>query len=259
MYAVHQDFMNHKYIYFLTCLLLNVFVGLSQGNSRSNISATVDGISYSLSAHQIDSIYHQHLFHTYNYIDGKEQKMFFNITKSNPLLNGKLGEGTLFSNGEKYDSLILAYDVYNDQLLNIPSIDELRFYYVRLKKEKIDSFHISFDGEKYSLYQLDFPAGNSQKLEKGFYERHIIDQTHLLFNHTAIVNNLEGYDEYRFDLDVFIYKNNQYNDVASKKKLLKLYPEKKKQIKKKISQMPVPYRQLDKYQILEVVRYVESL
>lgn len=247
--------MQLKYILTLTCLLLNGAMGFAQIESPS----TSNSINYSLSAADLYSKYNQAVIDSFNYIDGKEQKLYFNITKSNPLLNNQLGEGTLFIDGIEYKNLIIAYDIYNDEVLNIPTTDELRFYYVRLKKEKIDSFYIRFEDEEYHFYQLNFAAGSREGLSNGFYEIRKLQKSHMLFNYTTIVNKQEGYDEYKFDLKQYYFSNSDYYSLNSKKKLYDLFPEKKKLIKKKLAKMPVPYRQLDKYQLIEIMNYVESI
>ncbi|MBR8536803.1 hypothetical protein KDU71_14610 [Carboxylicivirga sediminis] len=205
-------------------------------------------------------LYQQTFESEFKYINGREYKPYHHPTQDNPFLNSTSGIGSIYMHGKEYAKKQLTYDIYKDLLIVVPDYFKFSNVYVQLKKNEVDSFTISFDRENYQLINYkkqECPPG----LEPGFYQRlYKSDNITLLIKHYVIrgVNNAQT--TFRYTTDRFILFNDHYShNVSTKKKLVALLPEHKKQLRRKIKSINYSYKKMDNSQLIQVIQFIDSL
>jgi len=135
--------------------------------------------------------------------------------------------GNISYNGQQYFDVEMKYDLHDDEvIIKIPT--QTITYNIQLLKENIDSF--SINGAEF------IPINNLTNYGNGFYEV-IFKSEHLSFYKKNIKTSNKYYSDrsiyYRFKNkdEYLLYFNNEYHKITkSKKSLIKLMPELKKDI-----------------------------
>jgi hypothetical protein len=96
-------------------------------------------------------------------------------------------------------------------------------------------------------------------MKDGFYETYRCGNSMFLIKHKATATKLQGYPEYKYSPVKYLFKNENYSRINSRGDLLRLYPENKKAVKRKIKSYITPYRKLRDHQIIEILQFAESL
>jgi len=144
-------------------------------------------------------------------------------------------------------------------LINIPKLVSYGSLYITINKTAIDSFSITINSYTYNIKNLHFPEDTKAGMKDGFYETHRCGNSLFLIKHRATVTKLQGYPEYKYDPIKYLLKNENYYRINSRGDFLRLYPENKKAVKRKIKSYIVPYRTLRDHQIIEILQFAESL
>ncbi len=204
-------------------------------------------------------LYNQTVANELEYINGREYKPYHHPTNDNPYLNSTSGIGSIFINGKAYAHKQLTYDIFKDQLIVIPDYSKFSNVYVQIKKSAIDSFVINYENIQYHL--VNFKKQDCQPgLEPGFYEQ-LYDTKHtvLLIKHyvTRGVNN--AITTFSYATDRFLFYNDRFYNVSSKRKLLALFKEDKKGIKRKIRSLNISYKKLNNSQLIRLIQYIDTL
>jgi hypothetical protein len=152
--------------------------------------------------------------------------------------------GSVVYQGYYYDSLLLTYDVIQDNL--ILSYNNLgQFFTVVLNSDKIDSFGLHehvFDHIKDATPGLN---------NSGFYDVLYDGTSRILVKRRKSTRpaNTKGYLFEYIDADrYFVLKNDRYHSVASKAGIYRLFNENKKAIKREMRKVNYTYKsQTDRY------------
>ncbi|WP_439182149.1 hypothetical protein [Carboxylicivirga taeanensis] len=194
-----------------------------------------------------------------NYINGREYKPYHPPLQDNPYLNKTSGMGTIYIDGKSYTNKQLTYDIYKDLLIVIPDQIQFSDTYIQINKSLIDSFTISFDKETFHLinYKVNYrPLG----LEPGFYERiHKSNESILLVKHIMASGVDDALTTYRHDTKWFLLYDNRFHDVSRRSELLKLFPDSKKQLKRKMKSISLSYKRMNKHQLVQLANYIDTL
>jgi len=219
--------------------------------------------SVTLKAQEHDSntahkLYSTALQNKHAFINGREYKPYHLPLHETPYLQSVSGVGTIYMNGTAFSNKTLLYDIFKDELIvNHSHINSLQTY-IQLKKSLIDSFTIAFDKKKYTL--IHFKNNELGNLNAGFYEQlYHSDQVKLIFQHKAKEGKSEALTTYSYHINKHLVYTNKSVDINSKRKFLSLFPEHKKALKKKISQLNYSYKKLSRYQLIELIKFTESL
>ena len=137
--------------------------------------------------------------------------------------------GTVIYDGHRYDSLLLAYDIFIDQLVLVFS-ESGEFFTISPSKNKIELFTIG-----------DHPFIQSAEVkgEEGFFELLYDGKTQALAKRTKITTPFrEGNFLYKYrEVDrYFVRYQGSYVEIGSKGSFLNLYKERKKDFKSYIRQ-----------------------
>lgn len=133
--------------------------------------------------------------------------------------------GTLWYEGNRYDSLLLNYDVYNDLLVIALDIQARRAYLI-VQPAKVQAFRIN--GQRF----LPVGEGEIQGLPGGYYQLGYEEGSlrWLVQPRKAMINNasrLAGEDPKIFVREDahFVVVNRQATPITHKQDLLRLFPE----------------------------------
>lgn len=147
--------------------------------------------------------------------------------------------GNIFYNKQYYYNIELKYDVNNDQLV-IKPMDEYNYLGIILSKEKTAFFTIN----KRKFVNLNYGNPSLPEYINGYYEEIIIGDTLLFYiknlkTRKKIIDNKQlsdvaeqvTYDEFTDKNTYYIKLKNTFYTINSKKEIITIFPEKKKEIK----------------------------
>lgn len=248
-----------RLIFIIILVFLYPSITFSQHNTAKQPKLKIDNRHYALSEDQAKDIYSSKFFDSFDYLEGKQYQPYNIFGHSTPFLDGEPGTGTIFSNGKAYSKLALRYDIYLDLLINTPELVSYGSLYVTINKTSIDSFSISINSHTYNLKLLHFTENSNTLMKDGFYEVHPCGKSLFLVKHRAVTSKLDGYTEYKYAPIKYVLKDENYSRINSRGDLLKLYPKNHKVVKKRIKSYITPYRKLEDHQIIEILKFAESL
>ena len=240
----------HTTVLYICCFLTtSLSIAKSQNTNSSNSISD---------ANKGQKLYQSLFDNDLNYINGREYKPYHYPTKDTPYLNGCKGVGSIFIDGEEYSEKQVFYDLYKDDLVVIPNHFDFSNVYIEINKSIVDSFHIAFDKEAYSLINIK-NNGNNKGLEPGFYEQiyHKI-KVSLLLKHLVKKGNTDGYTTYDYEIKRFLIFQGSHHDITRKKKLLALFPDSKKKVKKAIKSINHSYKKMSNHQLIQLVKQIDT-
>lgn len=245
----------------LIFILFAVFTYSSTLYSQNNLGTisipNINNRYYSVPEDSARKMFNSEFYDDFGYLVGPQYQPYNVFGHSSPFLDGDRGTGTIYSKGKSYPDLALRYDIYLDLLINMPKLVSYGNLYVTINKTAIDSFSITVNSYTYTLKNLYFP--DSAGMKNGFYETHICGNSLYMIKHKAILAKLQGYPEYKYSPVKYLFKNEIYHRINSRGDLIRQYPENKKAVKRKIKSYITPYRKLRDHQIIEIIRFAESL
>lgn len=179
----------------------------------------------------------------YDWYDSKVGKENLDINKGRILLNydrvlnnndrfyfSEYKLGSVVYDNQIYNSVLLNYDILNDNLILKPN-GEFDKNPVTLIKEKLQYFYI--DEKKY--VNINYSENKLPEFMRGFFEEKTIG-TNFIFlikhnkNKSSVIKNDQLIDDFTETTSYFIKYKNNYYEVKSKKNILLFLPEYKKSI-----------------------------
>ncbi|WP_430814386.1 hypothetical protein [Carboxylicivirga sp. RSCT41] len=215
--------------------------------------------SSSIHKDSLVQLYNNKFYNELEYINGREYKPYHYPTNETPYLHSKPGTGTIYIDGDEYPKKKLLYDIYKDLLVVNPEHYTLSNTYIQLAKSEVDSFTILFENQAYTFISL---KDNIIKpgIKAGYYEQiYYSEQTSLLIRHFARRGVDNALPTYSYNTDRYLLKNGRYFNVTSKKKLLSLFPDDKKQLKKKIKSINLSYKKMSNIQLSQLLQFIDTL
>lgn len=232
--------------------------------------------NYTVNSDRAIEIYKSKLHKKYDFLNGKEYKLYHVNLETSPLFDASFGmEGTIYANGETYSDLILAYDIYKDELVCVTDLFEGKF--ISINPTFIDSFSITrkttdrignytFKDNRFHFRKIDFPENENNNLHDGFYEVSNIGDKTLLIHHEALQKNNQGEEaiihgivNYEYVQKKILYFDGKYYEIDSKRKFVKLFPEHKKAINKKLVSFGLRFDFLSKNQLIETIQITNTI
>lgn len=239
----------------IICFLFVTSISFAQNKNKEQSDIPI----YKLSSEEVIHFHNNKKQKEFDYINGKEYKTYHNSGHSNPFYNSRTGIGTVYIGGYGYPDLILNFDIYKDELINIAKQLITKQHFINLNKMLVDSFTISHDDNVIKLHNIRFFNTENNSLKDGYYEVWNFNDITFYFKHRALLIVKEGYDEFLYAPLKFIRIKDKFYGIKSKHKFLNLFPENKKEIKKYIYSLPIGFRKLNKDQIIRMLQFIETL
>lgn len=237
----------------LTSLLILILIFVFSSNSQSIKR------DYSLSCDSALSLYNKHMHSEDDCIIGQEYKMYHSYKQDNPYLNSHHGLGTIYSKGYIYDKKIILYDMYKDEVVINRIFKNSSNINVNIQKAQIDSFLIEFEEKKHLIKHIKNNNSCKNQIQCGFYENPYTGKFQLLLKHKAKKRDVSGITTYSHNISIFLKIGDGYFNINSKKKLFELFYTNKKQLKKKYHLLNTPYKRLTTSQLIDFIKYIETL
>jgi len=194
-----------------------------------------------------------------DYIVGKEYKLYHSYKQDNPYFNSHQGLGTIYSKGYVYDKKVILYDIYKDEVAINRTFKKSSNINVNIQKTQIDSFLIEFDNKKHLLKHIRTNNSCNKLIQDGFYEIPYTGKYQLLLKHKKEKGNLNGITTFTYEISIFLKIDDEYFNIDSRKKLFKLFYSNKKQLKKKYRLLKTSYKKLTSSQLVDLIKYTETL
>ena len=247
---------------FLYFLFISVFVispslnGQETNTSFATINLT-DSI-YRPSKETAEMLYKQKFNKEFGYINGREYKPYFNQLQISPYFESGKGLGSIYTDGRDYKNLFLIYDLNLDELILLPTNPEFSKYYIKINKSTIDSFDIEFLKEKFRLVNFQFPNDSTIELKSGFYEIPYKGKYQYFIKHAVLITKTGAYDDYVYQKKKYLFMNQHFYSIDSKRKFLDLFHQNRKLLKKRIRKMNSWYKDLNNTQMISLIELAET-
>jgi hypothetical protein len=135
--------------------------------------------------------------------------------------------GNIIYNEQPYYDIEMKYDLYNDELI-VKLRNNIGFFVIKLIKEKIDNFTIN----NHSFVKI---TSNDKKFNSEIFEilfksnDLILYKKHKKFRKEHLDKKF-AYSEFSYKKEYLLYFNESYYSIKTKKNLIQLFPEHKRQI-----------------------------
>jgi len=192
-------------------------------------------------------------------ITGKEYKIYHNYKQDNPFFNSYPGLGTIYSKGYVYNNKIILYDIYKDEVAIIRTSKKSSNVNINIQKSQIDSFLIEFEYKQHLLKHIRNNNSNKNQIQNGFYEIPHTGKFQLLLKHKAVKKDISGVTIYSYEISIFLKIGDEYFNIDRRKKLFELFYSYKKQLKKKYRLLRTPYKKMTTSQLVDLIKYIETL
>nr|WP_321453901.1 hypothetical protein [uncultured Carboxylicivirga sp.] len=222
----------------------------------SGLSYSQDNLSVVNSNDSIKNFYYRSTFKSSNYLNGREYKTYYNPQKTSPLLDNKLGKGIIYKNNVTYSNITMAYDRNLDELLVMPSNFISDNVYIKMNKAAVDSFMLQLDNKEYHMIYKKF---EKDVLPEGFYEIPYKNKYSLIIKYNTSNLYKDGILTYYPKIERYLLKDKECYAINRKKNFFVIFPEHKKELRKKIKSFKTPFKRLSNHQIATLTQFAESL
>ncbi len=269
------------YKFLLLLFLLSIFSRFcySQNNSISKTeSVSHNNRYYAVDAQKAKELYKDELLNNYVFLNGREYKLYDIALETSPLFGSSFGQqGVIFTDGEAFENVMLAYDIYKDKLIYITSTQLFKdCNFIEINQATVDSFFVEVEivsklngtiiNKQFHFIKVNFPENNNTKIQDGYYEVAEIGEMKLYIQHRAIQISNQGAEAiqgglYRYNhiLNKTLFINGNYYRINKKNKFLKLFPDKRKAINKMVKVFELRFDLLDKEQMVQILQFINSI
>lgn len=235
--------------YTLFIIFISCFSVYSQNNQ----------FSYSLKIDSAVSLYKKQMHKENDCITGKEYKLYHSYNQDNPYLNSHHGLGVIYNKGYIFNNKTILYDIFKDEVIIKKTYNRYSNININIQKSQIDSFLIEFENKKYLLKHIRANNSSHNEIKSGFYEIPYKGKYQLLLKHKVKKGSLSGITTYTYEISKFLKIGNAYFNINSRKKLFELFYNSKKQLKKRFRLLRTPYKELTSTQLIDLIKYIETL
>ena len=200
---------------------------------------------YKAATDQSQNLYNGRLYYVYD--ARMEEHQFFG--------DRKWQKGTVLYDGQRFDSIPMIYDINRDELI----IKHFNGDALLLQSEKVEYF----SKENHSFRRFESGKEINDQMRTGFYDILYEGKSKVLVRRTKqrqekIVEKkvIALFPEKDF---YYIHKDDRYYPVRSKKSVLGLFPDRKKELRKALREEKIKYRKNRDAAITTIVVAYDSL
>jgi hypothetical protein len=164
-------------------------------------------------------------------------------------------KGTVTFNGQSFGNLDLKYDIYSDELVYKPGSHPV----ILLNKEMVDSFKITSGFRDYFFINAGTDPGSGPA---GYVNLLYDGPTSILVKYAKKIQPLADqgiYDLFHQELKIFLRKDTTIVPVTSRKNLLSLLGDKKKEVKEYIKKHRHRISMKEPDSLVPVLEFYDSL
>lgn len=218
----------------ITCPLLLV---LLQGAALGQQTGP-DTLFLAASRQYQQSLYESSIRGQSRLYNGTEYRDYLSHSDENPYFGiDDWQYGHIYYDDERYDSVAMFYDLSRDQVITEHMLTGAK---IELIAKKISAFDIS--GHFFERLYRD-PAG---VISEGFYERLYSGDTKVYVKHTKTLSSRISGNELLYNFDernrVYLLKDKLYYPVKTKKSVLRVFGDKKSELKSMLKEEKIAYK-----------------
>lgn len=208
--------------------------------------AKKDSVFLAAATQQVRSLYFQRLGEKSHLYNGTEYEAYNAFEDEFPYLFEDLVDGDLYYDGVSYHNVPLLYDLSTDNVITeMPNGTA-----IQLVKIKIDTFRI----DHHVFIHMNDPA-----LKPGFYDQLWLGPVNLYArrekNYTEFVEDRKLRRKFLERTTYFLQKNELYFTIKSRKGLIRLLDDQKREIKKVIHDEHLKWRRDREHTITRIVEF----
>ena len=210
----------------------------------------------------INRLYYHIIATPKDIINGKECLPYSFRSLTTPMFYSREKlNANLSVNNRLYKNIKLQYDTFQDELIYIDTsrIINNEFPRIMLNKDIIDGFTFFINGSSINFIHLRFPESSVSKLQDGFYEVAYDGPTEFLIKHHSSLYNKDGRNEYKYSPERYVFTRDKYFKIRNKKSLALMSGDRSKEMKEYLHKSKIKVRKAGKEQIVEVLKYYDSL
>ncbi|MEO5681534.1 MAG: hypothetical protein ABIQ88_02775 [Chitinophagaceae bacterium] len=215
-----------------------------------------DSLLYNKAVSHLVNLYHQSAGDQSGLFNGSQYGGYpFSFTEGNPFFReDKPGFGSVIYDGVLYEKLRMQFDEVKDVLFTQDSARR-----IQLLNERIDRFTL-FNN---NFIRIVKDTENTVLIRTGFYNLLYEGNTSLLKKEEKHIREDVSSGELRRFIDVseyyYLKKNNLYYAVKSKRNLLDIFNDRKKDIKQFIAKNKLSYRKDKQNMLTQTTAYYDQL
>lgn len=185
----------------------------------------------------------------YYIYDAREEEFQFYVDR-------KFEKGTVFYDGQRYDSIPMMYDLVRDELI-IKHANG--FENIVLQSPKVRYF--DFYGHKY--FWLVAGKQIDPNMTTGFYDHVYEGKSRVLVRRTKQrqerILEKKVIAQFPASTSYYVYANGLYHNISSKRALFSLFPEKKSELRKALREQGIKFRKNRERAIITMVARYDDL
>jgi len=248
----------------LLLLLLFTLRGLSQETAPVFTGDREDVLTQTeLSQKELLNSYYSLMIGTsHEVVNGCTYYPYHYRSKYKPLLfYGKDRTASITMNGRKFDSIILQYDTFTDEVIfsEIENAYNKNLYQISLNKDIIKSFSLFFRNDTLNFRNMAAEEFPGRDLPAGFYEVAYDGQSKYLIRHRSVAHSRNGVDEYFYTPAGYVKIGKEYSKLRSNKQFIKLCGTRSSQMKEIIDRNKIKIGKANKNQIISLLVLFDNL
>jgi hypothetical protein len=245
-------------------VILSVIPGISQPSRTLYSEDPTDNFITLLEAQRefMYELYYHRVDSTDQLIDGKDYFPYYYRSELKPILFiDRMHTSSIIFKGREYKNVALDYDTFLDEVIysDKTRIINNRIFSLSLNKDRVESFALDFGDD--SLFFRHFRSGRGTvfNLPEGYYEVAYDGNSRYIIKHHSSVLEKEGSEEYFYTPENYIAVGDEYIRIRSARGFFRLFGSKSDEIRKFIRNNNVDISHADKRQIVNILKYYDSL
>lgn len=218
---------------------------------------TVPDNNYDSSFSKAVALYNQFTDGNARIYNGREYLPYIFHSETNPFFNNPAFKtGTVYYEGRAYRNIALQYDISRDEIVIIGPHE---FSHIVLQNDKVDSFKF----QHHTFIKIIQDAALYKNLESGFYDVVYDGHLRILVRRRKDLQSNPGEKEITYTFynknHFFLLKDGHYNNIKSRKDLLKVFTDRKHSIKKYWRKNKIKYHKDPENAIVKATIYYDHL
>ncbi|MBO9615343.1 MAG: hypothetical protein J7619_21770 [Dyadobacter sp.] len=163
--------------------------------------------------------------------------------------------GMVLYDGQQFDSIPMLYDIFHDELV----IRHFNGDHVLLQTVKVDSFIV----DNHHFARLEAGKDINPQMRTGFYDvvyggksRTLVRRTKSRQEKIVEKKVIAYYPEKNF---FYVFRDGRYHSVHTKKSMLELFPEQKRELRKVLRENKIKFRKNRELAIVKMVETYDNL
>lgn len=163
--------------------------------------------------------------------------------------------GMVLYDGQQFDSIPMLYDIFHDEVV----IRHFNGDHVLLQTVKVDSFIV----DNHHFARLESGKDINPQMRTGFYDivyggksRTLVRRTKSRQEKIVEKRVIAYYPEKNF---FYVFKDNRYHSVHTKKSMLELFPDRKRELRRVLRENKIKFRKNREMAIVKMVETYDNL